>query len=86
MTRILLLNFILISTIIFGQARKIDRKVYENYREGNLDLALQELEELKDKYDENAFFHYWRAYIYKKRVNLMKKTNGLNKTKVNAKV
>ncbi len=81
MTRILLLNFILISTIIFGQARKIDRKVYENYREGNLDLALQELEELKDKYDENAFFHYWRAYIYKKRVNLMKKNEWIEQNK-----
>ena len=58
MKLILLLSIILFSKIIFGQDRKIEKRVYANYREGKFDLAFQELEDLSSKFEENAFFHY----------------------------
>jgi uncharacterized protein (TIGR02145 family) len=73
MKLILLLSFILFSIIVLGQTRKIEKRVYSNYREGKFDLALQELEDLSSKFEENAFFHYWKAYIYMAKINQMKK-------------
>ena len=64
---------ILISMNVFGQGRKIEKRVYSNFREGNLDLALEELEDLRSKYEENAFFHYWKAYIFIAKLNRYKK-------------
>ena len=72
MKLIFLLTFILFSIISFGQQRKIEKRVYSNYKEGKFDIALQELEELKSKYEENAFFHYWKAYLYIAKLNRMK--------------
>ena len=72
MKLILLLTFILFSIISFGQQRKIEKRVYSNYKEGKFDIALQELEDLKSKYEENAFFHYWKAYLYIAKLNRMK--------------
>jgi len=72
MKLIFLFTFILFSIISFGQQRKIEKRVYSNYKEGKFDIALQELEELKSKYEENAFFHYWKAYLYIAKLNRMK--------------
>lgn len=66
--------FILISINVVGQWRKIEKRVYSNFREGKLDLALEELQDLHSKYEENSFFHYWKAYIFIEKLNQYKNT------------
>ena len=57
----------------FSQERKIEKRVYSNFREGKLDVALAELDNLYDKYNMKAFFYYWKAYIYMAKVYELKK-------------
>ncbi len=66
---------ILIAIVTFGQERKIEKKVYSNFRAGKLDVALTELESLHDKYKEESFFYYWKAYIYMDKISELKKFN-----------
>ncbi len=73
---ILLVN-LLVSTSYFAQERKIEKNVYSNFREGKLDLALFELESLKDKYGDQSFFHYWKAIIYMEKITDLKKFDYL---------
>ena len=67
---IIILNF---STFSFAQERKIEKKVYSNFREGKLDVALTELDNLKDKYTDKSFFYYWKAFIHMEKISQMKK-------------
>ncbi len=46
---------LLISSSIIAQARKIEKHVYINFNQGNIDLALEELEKLSPKYETEAF-------------------------------
>ena len=52
-TYLILLFNVSISFSSFSQERKIEKKVYSNFRDGKLDLALTELDNLKDKYGDN---------------------------------
>ncbi len=70
----LLLFFIyFLSFKSFSQERKIEKKVYSNFREGKLDVALSELDNLYDKYNMKSFFYYWKAYIYMAKLSELKK-------------
>ena len=70
----LLLFFIyFLSFKSFSQERKIEKKVYSNFREGKLDVALTELDNLYDKYNMKSFFYYWKAYIYMVKLSELKK-------------
>jgi hypothetical protein len=68
-TYLVLLVNLLVSISTFAQERKIEKNVYSNFREGKLELALDELEGMRDKYGDKSFFHYWKAYIYTKKIS-----------------
>jgi hypothetical protein len=55
-TYLLLLSNILVSISTFAQERKIEKKVQLNFNKGKLDLALFELESMRDKYGDKSFF------------------------------
>ena len=57
----------------FSQERKIEKRVYSNFRQGKLDVALTELDKLYDKYNMKSFYYYWKAYIYMAKVSELKK-------------
>ena len=69
----LLLLDCIFSINAFSQERKIEKKVYSNFREGKLDVALTELDNLKDKYTDKSFFYYWKAFIHMEKISQMKK-------------
>ena len=69
---ILISNYFLAFNSI-SQNRKIEKKVYSNFREGKLDVALIELDNLYDKYNMKSFFYYWKAYIYMAKLSELKK-------------
>ena len=62
----------------FSQERKIEKRVYSNFRQGKLDVALTELDNLYDKYNMKSFFYYWKAYIYMAKVSELKKIDNTN--------
>ena len=72
-TYLILLFNVSISFSSFSQERKIEKKVYSNFRDGKLDLALTELDNLKDKYGDKSFFHYWKAFIYMEKISQLKR-------------
>jgi uncharacterized protein (TIGR02145 family) len=72
-TYLILLFNVSISFSSFSQERKIEKRVYSNFREGKLDLALTELDNLKDKYGDKSFFHYWKAFIYMEKISQLKR-------------
>jgi hypothetical protein len=68
-TYLVLLVNLLVTFSSFAQERKIEKNVYSNFREGKFDLALSELEGMRDKYGDKSFFHYWKAYIYTEKIS-----------------
>ena len=76
-TYLALLVNLLVSTSNFAQARKIEKNVYSNFKEGKLDLALFELESMHDKYSGKPFFYYWKAFIYMEKISQLKKFDYL---------
>jgi len=81
----LLIN-VLVSISTFSQERKIEKKVYSNFREGKLDLALFELESMRDKYGDKSFFHYWEAYIYTEKINRLKASTWIESNRDSARI
>ena len=82
---VLLVNF-LVSISVFAQERKIEKNVYSNFRDGKLDLALNELEGMRDKYVEKSFFHYWKAYIYSEKINILKASTWIESNTDSARI
>ena len=78
-TYLILLFNVSISFSSFSQERKIEKKVYSNFRDGKLDLALTELDNLKDKYGDKSFFHYWKAIIYMEKLSQLKNYEEINR-------
>ena len=73
MKMFLLMVVVFFSTsTFFTQERKIEKFVYANFREGKLDIALQELENLRSKYEEKSFFNYWKSFILMEKLNRLK--------------
>lgn len=70
----LLITFFVFTTLI-AQERKIEKKVFNNYKEGKLNDALSELYELEENYAEKAFYHYWIAFLHMEKLAEMKKIN-----------
>jgi uncharacterized protein (TIGR02145 family) len=75
MHKILITLFIVLVHVGFTQERKIEKRVLSNFKEGKLDVALAELEALREKYSEYSFYHYWIGYIYFKKISEIKKIN-----------
>ena len=71
----LYISFVFSIVFSFSQERKIEKFVLSNFNEGKLNFALQELENLKEKYEEKAFFSYWKAYIFTEKLKRFKNTD-----------
>ncbi len=76
MQKILITLFIVLVHVGFTQGRKIEKRVLSNFKEGKLDVALEELEAMREKYSEYSFYHYWIGYIYLEKIAEMKKINA----------
>jgi len=85
-TYLLLLGNILVSISTFAQERKIEKKVQLNFNKGKLDLALFELESMRDKYGDKSFFHYWEAYIYTEKINRLKASTWIESNRDSARI
>jgi hypothetical protein len=85
-TYLLLLINVLVSFSSFAQERKIEKNVYSNFKEGKLDLALFELENMRDKYGDKSFFHYWKAYIYTEKINRLKTSTWIESNRDSARI
>ena len=76
MQKILITLFIVLVHVGFTQERKIEKRVLFNFKEGKLDVALEELDAMREKYSEYSFYHYWIGYIYLEKIAEMKKINA----------
>ena len=85
-TYVLLLSNILVSISTFAQERKIEKKVQLNFNKGKLDLALFELESMRDKYGDKSFFYYWEAYIYTEKINRLKASTWIQSNRDSARI
>ena len=85
-TYLALLINLLVSFSSFTQERKIEKKVHLNFNEGKLDLALFELENMRDKYAEKSFFYYWKAYIYTEKINRLKVSTWIESNRDSARI
>ena len=85
-TYLLLLSNILVSISTFAQERKIEKKVQLNFNKGKLDLALFELESMRDKYGDKSFFYYWEAYIYTEKINRLKASTWIESNRDSARI
>ena len=85
-TYLLLLSNILVSISTFAQERKIEKKVQLNFNKGKLDLALFELESMRDKYGDKSFFYYWEAYIYTEKINRLKASTWIQSNRDSARI
>ena len=85
-TCVLLLSNILVSISTFAQERKIEKKVQLNFNKGKLDLALFELESMRDKYGDKSFFYYWEAYIYTEKINRLKASTWIQSNRDSARI
>ena len=82
----MLLSNILVSISTFAQERKIEKKVQLNFNKGKLDLALFELESMRDKYGDKSFFYYWEAYIYTEKINRLKASTWIQSNRDSARI
>ena len=76
MQKILITLFIVLVHVGFTQERKIEKRVLSNFKEGKLDVALEELDAMREKYSKYSFYHYWIGYIYLEKIAEMKKINS----------
>ena len=72
---VFLLPFFVFTTVL-AQERKIEKKVYNNFKDGKIDLAYSELTDMREKYEKYSFYHYWKAIIFMEKLAELKKIQG----------